>query len=1400
MLSPSLSPSPPTSRPDTPALSAGMTSPNSATAPRSPSLSSTSSLSIKRPLSDAADEDEGSPRVLLLEDTSFAADNSLDDLSGEYSKKPVPLRLPGGERQMMDVDDDERPRSPMSNWTTISSSPQHHEYEVQTALPSRDEQISTIKRLCNIPLQEGQVWYIIAKNWWDKFTTSETGQDIGPIDNTSILDQRQKLKPADDCEFEIVSECAWHQLRAWFGESQDSEPIARTAVNTSPFSRNIEVEVYPPVFALHHLTTRSSDSSLLSSLVMSRTNTYTDLESAVKDRLDIRGQVRIWKLQEPPASRLDIERFKLIQEKEIIDSKDESLQDLGLGMDASLAIEEKSPFSDEWVTERKDFIGSYTNNLSSLATNIGLRNRNTTTHNNPRPTPKRPHHESSGRTKGTTGLSNLGNTCYMNSALQCLTHVEELTKYFLMDEYKAELNPHNPLGMDGKVATAYGHLIHNIFGNANTTASFVPREIKGVIGRYGPMFSGYGQHDSQEFLAFLLDGLHEDLNRILKKPYTEKPELPDDQVSSKEAVVELANKCWELHRMRNDSVIQDLFAGMYKSTLICPVCNKVSITFDPFMDLTLPLPIDNTWSKEIYFVPAKGRPVKVDVEVNGGASVKEYKAHVAKIVNVDPKKLISASIYSNKFFSFHKDSDMVSDKIDSNEDGFLYELDDVPMEPDYSDIMIFPVLNRTEKIPGDTHSREIFGYPFLITLSPTEASSYEKIYEKLVDKYKGMSTNKVLAEWGQDGGDSELGSPSRPEIFTVNAVSSYGRVYKGLNTVFSRLDGGENIRDRYEKAKARAQAHRNKLTMLHPADPVGEPPDGEPDGEARVSAEIDNDAVAGSNDPKDSALQSLASLTTEPAAAEYADDNADEHWLDASRGNSSDIEMQDASDKENSSAVAPGFLLPNDIGPNEASDDDSDRESLSMASLFDSADKPKYGPQLPSYGGAPSWEESDGSIGSPESYVTMGESLVCYWNKEVYDACFGGADDSDSLRGQPVWNMIETVVSEDVQQKRARRRTKQNQDISLEDCLNLFSKPEVLGQDDLWYCPRCKKHQQAVKTFEIWKVPDIFAVHLKRFSSSSRRDKIDVKIDFPVEGLDLSDRVGDPEQSRNPEHLIYDLFAVDNHFGGLGGGHYTANVKNFVDGKWYYFDDSSVRPVSAEDGVTSAAYMLFYRRRSSTPLGRSKLHEGISSSTAQENIAAVPSSSLSDRESNSSPSLSNSPPPYSEPALPSSAYNFNSSPSSSTSSNSSTSSLSGSRFPGEGRTLGRDVLGSSSTSWPTGLASRHIKYGVDLGMPKGSALLGVGKDIAENPDAAAINHGRLTNSDDLDDDTDDLEVVRGDDDDPDPTDVVSQVPRDAIVASGVADGEDVVEIKPESDFEDDDETVDDIHVDSDALA
>lgn len=60
---------------------------------------------------------------------------------------------------------------------------------------------------------------------------------------------------------------------------------------------------------------------------------------------------------------------------------------------------------------------------------------------------------------------------------------------------------------------------------------------------------------------------------------------------------------------------------------------------------------------------------------------------------------------------------------------------------------------------------------------------------------------------------------------------------------------------------------------------------------------------------------------------------------------------------------------------------------------------------------------------------------------------------------------------------------------------------------------------------------------------------------------------------------VYDLFAVSNHYGGLGGGHYTAYCRMPDNGRWYCFDDSHVSEISTETVLSSAAYVLFYRRR-----------------------------------------------------------------------------------------------------------------------------------------------------------------------------------------------------------------------------
>jgi ubiquitin carboxyl-terminal hydrolase 4/11/15 len=68
------------------------------------------------------------------------------------------------------------------------------------------------------------------------------------------------------------------------------------------------------------------------------------------------------------------------------------------------------------------------------------------------------------------------------------------------------------------------------------------------------------------------------------------------------------------------------------------------------------------------------------------------------------------------------------------------------------------------------------------------------------------------------------------------------------------------------------------------------------------------------------------------------------------------------------------------------------------------------------------------------------------------------------------------------------------------------------------------------------------------------------------------------------EPALYDLIAVSNHYGGMGGGHYTAYAKNHQDGCWYHFDDSTVSATTETAIVTKAAYVLVYERRTNCKL------------------------------------------------------------------------------------------------------------------------------------------------------------------------------------------------------------------------
>ncbi|MBN3313405.1 UBP8 hydrolase, partial [Atractosteus spatula] len=144
---------------------------------------------------------------------------------------------------------------------------------------------------------------------------------------------------------------------------------------------------------------------------------------------------------------------------------------------------------------------------------------------------------------------------------------------------------------------------------------------------------------------------------------------------------------------------------------------------------------------------------------------------------------------------------------------------------------------------------------------------------------------------------------------------------------------------------------------------------------------------------------------------------------------------------------------------------------------------------------------------------------------------------------------------------------------TLQDCLKAFSKEEKLTDSNKVECNNCKTRRDATKKLEIWKLPPILLVHLKRFSYEGRwRQKLQTYVDFPPENLDLSQYVIGPKHSLKR----YNLYGVSNHYGGMDGGHYTAYCKNGLKQRWYKFDDHDISELSASSVKSSAAYILFY--------------------------------------------------------------------------------------------------------------------------------------------------------------------------------------------------------------------------------
>jgi ubiquitin C-terminal hydrolase len=173
------------------------------------------------------------------------------------------------------------------------------------------------------------------------------------------------------------------------------------------------------------------------------------------------------------------------------------------------------------------------------------------------------------------GFRNLGNTCFFNSAVQCLLRVPPLLEFVISPGFLSNINRANPQSSGGRIASAFRELAETIVRESSYSVS--PQRLHSEICRKYRIFSDYGQHDSQELLGALLDGLHEDLNHAL-------------DAKGKSFVLVNGGDPWDVHISKNSSKIVEIFHGALGSSIECPKCQFRKVVRDPFSVLSIPIP------------------------------------------------------------------------------------------------------------------------------------------------------------------------------------------------------------------------------------------------------------------------------------------------------------------------------------------------------------------------------------------------------------------------------------------------------------------------------------------------------------------------------------------------------------------------------------------------------------------------------------------------------------------------------------------------------------------------------------------------------------------------------------------------------------------------------------------
>lgn len=1024
----------------------------------------------------------------------------------------------------------------------------------------------------------------------DKNTTQKAP---GIIDNSSLLgpaDTRKltvltgeggKLKQnvvlMCGKDYEVVPEPVWKALLSWYG---GNVPLPRT-VTVDKDDINPKIELYPIQINLYrHTQPPKSNGFSLNSLGInnllaqvfgggnaaansvepgnliapkrtlqyrasfSHKNTIRQILDFLSNRLKIHvDDLRLWKMENETDLQMLEEELKTVEELELKEG-------------SQVLIEVRN----------RDL--SWPEEMNSLVATRNFRERSNT----------------GLLEKGATGLHNLGNTCFMNSAVQCLSNTKPLTQYFTSKLFTYELNKTNPLGMKGYLAKRYGDLVVDLWNGMYR--SIAPVKLRWTIGKYAPRFNGFQQHDSQELLSFLLDGLHEDVNRVHDKPYVELKDSdgrPDSEV---------ADEAWQNHVKRNQSIVVDLFQGQLKSHVRCLHCNHASTRFDPFTFLSLPIPMESSLHIEVpVFVLGNEEVIRYGVLLPQQATIRNLRKELSGLCGVPVEHLLLAEVVGATIRSFLSDEQ----KVHTNLIGYIYgyEVDGL--------IDLTTPLKRSDKsnVPNGVATSPTSNTTNVHTTSIGSSDKTNNKQNELNDKQNTPTKSKQktrhrkipFRKTDKSSRTKVIEVTSKPDQDTTTVQSSAGvaEVPGIVNTSFS----SNNATNSSTSVEFVCESTHHGLVVA-----------------------MNRKMILSSNyflswqkyRPVLFGLPMILSCVNETTNR----DVYEKVWKHVCK-----------------------YVTSDDF------DNDNNRVYPFEIKAVD--------------------KEGNYCVWCPWYRFCRGCSIPCD------DDCFGYTSSCLAIDWDPTILHLHYQQSQEknfVEDESIENSYKMlREPICLDKCLKDFTKEEELGEDETWYCAKCQEHRTIAKKFDIWKLPPILVIHLKRFQAVNNRwvksnkvvrfpmknfdpsmylakrkrrktedEKMNLKIrkidvdntestqDRRKKSVDISSNISngctpldvsftsehnvspsppgplvtskiqvtesiedinDIDDAKNNDEdveCLYNLYAISCHSGMLNGGHYITYAKN-ANGKWYCYNDSSCKEVDESILENESPYMLFYEMK-----------------------------------------------------------------------------------------------------------------------------------------------------------------------------------------------------------------------------